>query len=96
MITLIKLKRDTAADWATANPVLSEGEIGVETDTGYAKIGDGSTAWNSRPYWRAAPPAEIVSGAPSSTRPDGSLAVDTTNHRLYVRSGGVWKYTNLT
>lgn len=35
------------------------------------------------------------SGAPTTTPADGATYVDTTNHRLYVRSGGSWKYTNL-
>lgn len=32
----------TAAEWALANPVLTAGEIGVESDTGIARIGDGT------------------------------------------------------
>lgn len=43
----IQLRRDTAANWASANPVLADGELGVETDTGVVKHGDGSTAYNS-------------------------------------------------
>ena len=27
---------------------------------------------------------------------DGAMGLDTTNHRLYVRDGGVWKYASLT
>lgn len=49
-MTTIKLRRGTAAEWATANPVLAEGEPGFETDTGKQKIGDGTTAWNDLPY----------------------------------------------
>ncbi len=37
-----------------------------------------------------------VAGAPSEADPDGAVAVDTTNHRLYVRSGGAWMYAALT
>ena len=40
---------DTPANWTTQNPVLSPGEMGIET-TGKFKIGDGSTAWNALPY----------------------------------------------
>lgn len=47
---IIKLRRDTAANWASYNPILSLGEPGVETDTKRWKIGDGVTAWNSLPY----------------------------------------------
>lgn len=43
-------RRGTAAGWTSANPTLKAGELGVETDTGRAKVGDGSTAWNSLDY----------------------------------------------
>jgi len=46
----IQLRRGTAAQAASDNPTLLSGEVGVETDTGKFKIGDGSTAWNSLPY----------------------------------------------
>lgn len=46
----VLLRHDTAANWAAKNPVLREGEVGIETDTRYLKIGDGSTAWNSLKY----------------------------------------------
>ena len=49
-ITKIQLRHDTAANWTSVNPVLLEGEVGIETDTRKQKIGDGSTAWNSLPY----------------------------------------------
>ncbi len=50
MPTKIQLRRDTAADWASNNPTLSEGEFGWESDTNRFKIGDGSAAWNSLAY----------------------------------------------
>ena len=46
----IQLRRDTAAAWTAANPTLAEGEIGLETDTTFYKIGTGSTAWTSLAY----------------------------------------------
>ena len=46
-IQLIKIRRDTAANWAAANPVLALGEPGYATDTKVQKTGDGVTAWNS-------------------------------------------------
>ena len=50
MPTKIQLRRDTAADWTSNNPTLSEGEFGWESDTNRFKIGDGTTAWNSLTY----------------------------------------------
>lgn len=46
----ILIRRDTAANWTSANPTLASGELGGETDTGKLKLGNGSTAWNSLAY----------------------------------------------
>jgi hypothetical protein len=51
MADLIQLRRGTAAFWTSTNPVLSQGEIGIETDTGLEKRGDGTTAWTSLGYF---------------------------------------------
>jgi hypothetical protein len=51
MATKIQVRRDTAANWTSANTVLSSGEMGYETDTGYMKIGDGTTNWSSLSYF---------------------------------------------
>lgn len=50
MATRIKLRRGTALQWTSANPVLSLGEFGYESDTTRFKIGDGNTPWNSLAY----------------------------------------------
>ena len=50
MAVKIQMRRDTAAAWTAANPTLAAGEMGLETDTTYYKIGNGSTAWNSLAY----------------------------------------------
>jgi len=50
MTTRIKLRRDIAANWTQNNPVLAEGEPGLELDTGKIKYGNGTTPWNSLDY----------------------------------------------
>jgi len=50
MTTRIKLRRDTKANWATVNPILANGETGIEADTRRTKIGDGVTRWNDLKY----------------------------------------------
>lgn len=42
--TRLRLKYDTAANWAAKNPVLLAGEIGIESDTLLGKVGDGTKA----------------------------------------------------
>ena len=48
--SLMQQRRDTAANWTANDPTLLNGELGYETDTGYWKVGDGSTAWTSLAY----------------------------------------------
>jgi nitrogen fixation protein len=47
----IKLRRGTAAQWTSSNPILSDGEVGLETDTRKFKVGNGSGQWTSLQYW---------------------------------------------
>lgn len=46
----IQVRRDTAANWTSVNPVLSAGEPGLETDTGRVKYGNGTQNWSTLPY----------------------------------------------
>lgn len=48
--TKIVLRNDLAATWASVNPKLLAGEIGIEKDTGLMKIGDGTNLWNDLEY----------------------------------------------
>ena len=43
-------RRDTAANWTSANPTLLAGEIGIESDTNKIKLGTGSASWTSLGY----------------------------------------------
>lgn len=51
---ILQLRRDNAADWATANPVLRDGELAAErvpeADVTRLKIGDGVLPWTQLPY----------------------------------------------
>ena len=49
MATQMLQKRGTAAEWASVNPRLADGEIGFEEDTHVVKIGDGSRSWTQLP-----------------------------------------------
>ena len=51
MADIIQIRRDTALNWASVNPVLAQGEMGLETDTELMKLGDGVTAYNSLNYF---------------------------------------------
>ena len=46
MALRIQLRRDTAANWVSNNPILLPGELGIEVDTLKFKVGNGSR-WNA-------------------------------------------------
>jgi hypothetical protein len=50
MAVTLQIRRGTAAQWTAANTVLAAGEQGYETDTGFIKVGDGTTAWTALAY----------------------------------------------
>ena len=61
----IQIRRDTSSNWTSNNPILLQGEFGYELNTGYAKIGDGQTAWTSLDYFGGtgpSGPAVAISG----------------------------------
>lgn len=79
VIDTIQLRKDTAANWTSANPVLHQGEEGLETDTGKRKTGDGVTSWNSLGY----------SLAPLSSTPSaGNVMVWGLKKPEYVSTNG--------
>jgi hypothetical protein len=79
---LIKLRRDTAANWTSANPTLAAGEPGYETDTGKLKIGDGATAWTGLAYFS-------TGGASSPLTTKGDLyGYSSADARIPVGSDG--------
>jgi hypothetical protein len=46
----IQVRRGTAAQWASVNPILAAGEMGVESDTNLFKFGNGSSTWTALAY----------------------------------------------
>jgi hypothetical protein len=51
-----QIRRDYIAEWASENPILADGEIGMELETKLFKIGDGDAHWSDLSYARAMQP----------------------------------------
>jgi len=82
VVTQIQVRRGTASQWTSTNPVLASGEWGYETDTGKVKIGNGSSAWNSLGYTGASTGTvtSITAGTGLSggtITSTGTIAIDT-------------------
>lgn len=46
----LQIRHDTSSNWVTRNPILAQGEYGLELDTFLIKIGDGLRDWVHLPY----------------------------------------------
>lgn len=98
MTARIQLKNDTAANWASNNPVLLKGELGLEIDTLKFKFGDGVSTWTSLSY--ASQQSAILNAtSPQPTDynyPVGSLWINTGSNTAFLlynntTSAAVWK-----
>lgn len=88
--TIIQQRGDTAANWTSTNPILADREIGWETDTKKAKLGDGTTAWTSLTY-SVVPftaPTEIASGIVTTSVNDKSAnySIVAADANEFIRS----------
>ena len=79
----IQNRRDTAANWASVNPVLAYGEMGIEgtptAEIDRMKVGDGVAAWVDLPYMAA-----TDLGVNGITSPTLSSIVVTTESEFSV------------
>jgi len=92
MAQQIQLRRDTTTNWSATNPILAQGEIGLDTVLGQFKIGTGALAWNSLAYGGIAGPAQTdpIMGYGAGTDGDVTLSagITTLTRNMY--------YNNLT
>ena len=88
----IRPRRSTKTEWELINPILMEGEMGIEyPDTGIGtglckfKLGDGFKDWDELPYAFNAEAAEAIYG--------GTV---TVSHNIWLRTGTTdeWETVN--
>lgn len=84
-IVHILMRRDTSTNWRTNNPLLYQGESGLETDTGNVKMGDGLSRWNALPY--------MASYINTTETPDINLSSTDSYIRVYINKK--WLYAKL-
>jgi hypothetical protein len=89
--TVIQLRRDTAANWSSVNPVLAAGEVGYDSTNNQIKIGNGSALWNSLPYASGAGGASVNISQTAPTDPEaGDVWFNSTEGRAYIYYDNVW------
>jgi hypothetical protein len=72
MAIKLQLRRGTASEWSTTNPLLSEGELGLELDTGKFKVGNGTQNWNALVYASGIQGPTGPAGAAGAAGPSGA------------------------
>jgi len=78
MAIQIQIRRDTAANWTSANSTLAQGELGLETDTNFLKIGNGTNVWTLLPYFASS------SGGVSSIIAGTGISVNSATGNVTV------------
>ena len=76
MATRIQLRRDISTNWISNNPILAEGEIGIEIDTNKLKIGNGISTWNILNYYESALDKHSQLTLDDGTNPHGTTKSD--------------------
>ena len=92
----ICVRRDTAANWSSANPTLLNGEVGYDTTNNKMKVGNGTLGWNALPYltdatgsvWpdpvrKALWQCEFTSGVPTYPAPGASSTLRGLTPQYY-------------
>jgi len=51
MANKIQIRRDTTTNWTAVNPILSEGELGLDTTLDKIKIGNGTSTWSALSFF---------------------------------------------
>lgn len=87
----IRIRRGTLNDWSLSNPVLSEGEIGLEypesgpgSGISKLKVGDGTTHYNDLPY--------SIDGTSAASIIGGNV---TEFHLIELRAGSIEDWNNI-
>lgn len=75
MAVQIQLRRGTAAQWTVSDPILAQGEMGVELDTGKYKIGNGIQNWNDLYYPTNMGPLSAIQDVLATDPADGAVLV---------------------
>jgi hypothetical protein len=80
----IQVRRGTASQWTSTNPILAAGEMGVETDSNLFKFGNGTSTWTALSY------------ANNSDVSIGEISQDAINNALSLGAGLTKSYNDGT
>jgi hypothetical protein len=88
--TVIQLRRDTSANWESADPILASGEAGFDTTENKIKIGDGTSTWTELDYASGGSGSITVSETAPADPAEGDLWFNSTNAVTYIYYDSFW------
>lgn len=78
-------RNDTADNWTSANPILKQGEIGIDNTNKQIKLGDNQTAWNNLQFYQPKVDWVNVQNKPSIPQPnDAKVTILNGNDKVGV------------
>lgn len=84
MAVRIQIRRGFAAQWELVNPILADGELAAESDTGKFKIGNGVDHWNDVSYANSATRLGDLTDIVAVDPADGSVLVYDSSINKWV------------
>lgn len=91
MAVRIQFRRSTAAQWVAINPILAQGEMGLELNTGKFKLGNGVDYWNDLPYANNLTGINDVPDVQAVNPDDGSVLIYDSNINKWIASTSLEK-----
>jgi hypothetical protein len=89
--TVIQLRRDTSANWESADPILAAGEVGFDSTENKIKIGDGTSTWTELDYASGGGGGSITVSETAPAEPgEGDLWFNSTNAVTYIYYDSFW------
>ena len=96
MAQQIQFRRGTGAEWSSANPILAQGELGIDLDVNRFKVGTGLTSWNYLDYTAVfdvvvqSPTAPIVYPTFANASGTNNIGIASTGSTsfVYIPSSG--------
>lgn len=87
------MRNDLAANWASRNPILAQGELGIEIDTNLLKVGNGSDYYNDLPYLNK---FANVDGKLVTLDDNGNITLGSFGDEYYVWNDATQEYDAVT
>jgi hypothetical protein len=69
-----RMRRGSSTAWTAANPVLGQGEFGLDLNNSLFKIGNGVSSWTQLPYYTGGGIGTVSAGTTNATGPAISFA----------------------